>query len=73
MTPLERMLSWHSNWSLNDGYVKCKACGAMQAESAKENKFPHTETCSVVRLNQSPWQLLDEVRMAFESTENTKS
>jgi hypothetical protein len=68
MTPLDKLLSWHKDWILTDENVICRGCGGRQLQSDRENIFPHVEKCARVQSSQNPWQMLDDVRVAFEES-----
>lgn len=65
MTPTEKLLEWHSNWTISHGIVRCKACNAEQAELDREKAFPHGTGCVKAALGILPWQALDDVQDAF--------
>ncbi|MCK8687972.1 hypothetical protein, partial [Pseudomonas umsongensis] len=67
MTPTERLLEWHSNWTINQGVVRCRYCNAEQAELDREKTFPHGAGCVKASLGILPWQDLDDVQNAFSS------
>jgi hypothetical protein len=68
MTPLDQLLSWHGKWVLKEETVTCRNCGARQPQSAREGIFPHDSKCPERLSSLNPWQSLDEVRSAFESS-----
>ncbi len=67
MTPAEKLLEWHSNWTINQGVVRCKTCHAGQAELDREKTFPHGPGCLKASLGILPWQALDDVQKSFAS------
>lgn len=65
MTPLEKLISWHEKWALQNQIVKCKSCGMEQSEVDRNLMFSHESGCPNARFGAEPWQALDEVRDAY--------
>lgn len=69
MTPLDKILAWHQNWSILNGTVRCKRCGGVQQEVDRSLQFPHSPTCTMFGATIQPWVALDDVKPAVDSLE----
>jgi hypothetical protein len=67
MTPTEKLLQWHSSWTINQGIVTCKTCHAEQAELDRDKTFLHGLGCAKASSGILPWQALDDVQNSFSS------
>jgi len=65
MTPLDRLLNWHSDWRVSSSTVECRHCGALQHEDAKSELFEHDPTCKLYQARINPWRELHEITTAF--------
>lgn len=66
MTPLDKLLNWHSDWRVSNSTVECRHCGALQPEAAKSELFEHHPTCKLYQARIYPWQALHEIKTAFD-------
>lgn len=56
MSTADLLVSWSKRWTLRNGVVVCKGCGASQAERDKGAAFEHATSCPNARTGMKPWK-----------------
>jgi hypothetical protein len=56
MSTADLLVSWSKRWTLRNGVVVCRGCGASQAERDKGAAFEHAISCPNARTGMKPWE-----------------
>ncbi len=56
MSRADLLVSWNQRWTLRNGMVVCKGCGASQAERDGRTAFEHATKCPNARTAVTPWE-----------------